>query len=171
MKTLHLLRHAKSAWDDPELSDHERPLAPRGIRAATRMGRYLAATGFDVDLVLCSTARRAADTLAQVQTHLDSQAPVERERGLYQCGPAVLIERLRDLPDSAGSVLVVGHIPDLQEVALQLASGAETSGSRALAKKFPTAAIASLEFPTDHWRDLAPGSGLLIRFVKPKEIK
>ena len=81
MKTLCLMRHAKSGWDDPSLSDHDRPLTARGVEAAGLVGRHLKQRGVRPDLVLCSTARRAAETLALVLNELGRGMPVEHDRG------------------------------------------------------------------------------------------
>jgi phosphohistidine phosphatase len=169
MKLLHLLRHAKSSWDDGSLPDHDRPLAPRGARAATVLGRYLRERGFRADLVLCSTARRAADTLDLVLAQGPAGGvPVEREPGLYLCGDRALLERVRRVPDEVASVLVVGHNPDLQTLVLALAGSAAPGLMEAVAAKLPTAAFATLAFEAESWREVAPGAGRLEEFVVPK---
>ena len=171
MKTLYLLRHAKSAWDDPGLDDHDRPLAPRGEKAAQKIGRYLKDHKAHIDLVLCSTATRAQDTCARVLAAMDApDIPVEREFGLYLCGSHVLLERLRDAPDSAGSLMLIAHNPDLHELAQQLTGSGEDRHGKALAEKFPTAACAVLLFETMHWRDLDLGAGRLADFVLPRKL-
>lgn len=175
MKTLHLLRHGKSSWDDAALDDHDRPLAPRGIKAAARVGRHLRVRGVAPDLALCSTARRAVDTLEIV---LDALLPgrdsrtvaVERERGLYLAGAQALLARLHTVPDGVSSVLLVGHNPDLHDLAMALAVEGDESTLRALAVKFPTAACATIRFPAGRWSDLAPGSGRLEEFVIPRTL-
>ncbi|HYD32600.1 MAG TPA: histidine phosphatase family protein [Azospirillaceae bacterium] len=173
MKTLYLMRHGKSAWDNPELADHERPLAPRGVRAATRVARHLKRRGVRPDLIVCSTARRAADTADRVADELEVGVPVERERGLYLCGAPALVQRLRDLPDSAGMVLLVGHNPDLHDAALALVDesplAANPTDFRALSAKFPTAACVALEFSVDRWRDIAPHAARLLEYIQPRK--
>jgi len=171
MKLLHLLRHAKSAWDDPGIADHDRPLAPRGARAATLMGRHLAGRGFAPDLILCSTARRAADTLDLVLAQFEGRRPpVEREAGLYLCGDRALLERVRGLPASAGSVLLVAHNPDLRNLTLALAGTASPGLVERVAEKFPTAALATLAFDAESWEEVSPGAGRLEEFVIPKNL-
>ena len=181
MKTLHLLRHAKSAWNDPSLPDHDRPLAPRGARAATLMGRHLRgqahshgqkrAQGFAPDVVLCSTARRAADTAALVLAQLDGRSPpVVHERDLYLTGSQTLLERLRKLPDDVGTVLLVAHNPDMQELALSLTGSGDRAEIQSLAAKFPTAALATLTFPCDRWSGIGPKGGTLTQFIVPKKL-
>lgn len=171
MKTLYLLRHGKSSWDDPGLDDHDRPLAPRGEKAARRIGTYLKDRGAHIDLVLCSTARRAEDTARRVLAAMDAPAiPVEFERGLYLCGAKVLLERLRDAPDSASSLMLVGHNPDLHDLSRELTGSGDERHRKALAEKFPTAACAVLLFETTQWRDLDLGAGRLGDFVRPRKL-
>lgn len=175
MKTLLLLRHGKSSWDDRDLPDHERPLAPRGIKAAGKVGRWLRRESLTPGLVLCSTARRTCETLEWLCEQLPGgrQIPVERERGLYLCGARVLLERLRDLPEEADRVLLLAHNPDLHDLALVLTEGqAASSNPGALAtlnRKYPTAACAWLELPIADWRSLTVGSARLLDFFLPRK--
>jgi|SRR3954449_2467089 len=173
MKTLHLLRHGKSAWNDDSLPDHDRPLAPRGARAATLIGRQLRKEGFRADCILCSTARRAVDTLEIVTAQLDHNAlemPVHQERELYLTGERALLERLRRLPDKVGTVMLVGHNPDLHHLAQDLAGAGSEDDLSSLRAKFPTAGLAVLEFPGDAWSDIGPRAGTLTRFLIPKKL-
>lgn len=170
MRTLYLLRHGKSAWDDPDLADHERPLAPRGRKAAQRIGSHLREQGVRLDLVLCSTARRAADTLDLVLAAAECAPTIERERGLYLCGARVLLERLRDAPDDATHLMLVAHNPDLHDLATLLAGSGGDADLAALREKFPTAACAILHFETDRWRDLEPAGGRLAEFARPRAL-
>ncbi|WP_158044556.1 SixA phosphatase family protein [Skermanella pratensis] len=173
MKTLYLLRHAKSAWNDPSIDDHDRPLAPRGARAATLIGRHLRAEGLRPDVILCSTARRAVDTLALVTAQLGTdrpQVPAQHEHGLYLSGEAALLDRLRRLPDDAATVLLVAHNPDLHNLAQDLAGDGDQADLRSLAAKFPTAALAVLTFPRDSWGDIGSRAGTLSRLILPKKL-
>jgi phosphohistidine phosphatase len=173
MKKLYLLRHGKSAWNDPSLADHDRPLAPRGARAATLIGRQLRKDGFRADCILCSTARRAVDTLDLVTAQLGhdaSEIPVHRERGLYLSGERALLERLRRLPDTVKTVMLVGHNPDLHHLARELAGGGAAEDLKSLAAKFPTAGLAVLKFPVETWSDIGPRAGTLTHFIVPKKL-
>lgn len=168
MKTLCLMRHAKSGWDDPSLTDHDRPLNERGIEAAALVGRYLKRQGIRPDLVLCSTARRAADTLALVLQELGRGMPVEHDRGLYLTGAPALLEALRGTPDSAETLLMVAHNPDMHHLSQRLAGFGDPKTLRAVAEKFPTGGCAILTFEAGRWRDVAPGDGHLVEFVRPR---
>lgn len=170
MKTLYLMRHGKSAWDDAGLGDHDRPLAPRGFKAAAAVGRHLAHLGARPQLVLCSTAKRTADTLDLVLEHLDAKPTLERESGLYLCGPRVLSERVKDAPVDVDSLLVVAHNPDLHAVALALAGHGEDEHHVALAMKFPTAACAVFESDATRWRDIDAENTRLLEFILPRKL-
>lgn len=170
MKVIHLLRHTKSAWDDEALDDHERPLAPRGAKAAKAIGRFLEATGARPDLVLTSTAARARETAALALAHLGGAVKVEADRSLYLCGAGGLIARLSGLDDKIGCVMVVGHNPDLQDAARKLAPDGDAGLRKALVAKYPTGGLATLVVPATHWRDLGRESGVLAAFVTPRAL-
>ena len=168
---VHLLRHAKSSWADPTLDDFERPLAKRGRRAGKVIKRYLRIADIRPAIVLCSPALRARETLARVRESLGAEADVKFEKGLYHSECLALTDRLRRLPDEAGSVMVIGHYPCLQTLAVNLAGdGCEGTLSRMRAQ-FPTGALATLVFPGERWRELAPGSCGLHSFVVPRELE
>ena len=166
MKRLWLLRHAKSSWDDPALPDRDRPLAPRGHRAADRMAEQLRANAPDVDLVLCSSALRTRETLERM-TGAFGDAEVVVEDALYGASDDELLERLRVVDDASDTVALIGHNPGIADLATTLAgSGKELERLRA---KFPTGALAVLEFDGP-WRGLATGRADLVSFVTPKDL-
>ncbi|OBH01411.1 MULTISPECIES: histidine phosphatase family protein [unclassified Mycobacterium] len=163
-RTLLLMRHAKS--DYPEgVADHDRPLAPRGVREAGLAGDWLRANVSPVDAVLCSTATRARQTLAN--TGLD--APVRYSERLYGATPGTVIEEINETSDEVGTLLVVGHEPTTSELALILADGDGTDDAvvERISTKFPTSAIAVLAVP-GAWRDLEPGRAALTGFEVPR---
>jgi len=167
-KRLYLLRHAKSNWDDPELADHERPLAPRGQRAAKAIATHIAAEGIEPALVLCSSAVRTRETLDRITPALGSPE-VEVEDGLYGAGAGALLERLRRVPDSVSSVMMIGHNPGIEELALELAGSGDDI--ERVERKYPTAALATLTVPGDSWPELAEGRSELRAFVLPRELE
>jgi phosphohistidine phosphatase len=165
MRTLYLLRHAKSSWDDPALPDHERPLAPRGRRDAERIAEHLRRRGITPALVLCSSAVRTQETLDLLQPAL-AEVAVEVEEELYGASSETLLERIRSVSDEVSSLLLIGHNPGLQDLALALASsGAELERLEA---KFPTAALATLALA--RWSTLAPGDAELVAYLVPKQL-
>jgi len=169
VKRLWLLRHAKSSWDDAGLADADRPLAPRGESAAIAMAAYLRTSDVRPGLVLCSPARRALQTLGAVLPELGDELDVRVEPDLYTFDAGVLYARLRELDDEVPSVLVVGHNPAFQELALMLAS----TGARRpeVELKFPTGALAAIELPATSWSALRPGEGTLVDLVTPRSLE
>ena len=165
---LWLLRHAKSSWDDPEMEDVDRPLAPRGKRAADRIRDYLDAERIRPELVLCSSALRTRETLGRILPGLGPQMTVRIEPSLYSFEADQLLDRLREVPGDVGSVMLIGHNPAMQELGSVLA--AEGDRLDELRKGFPTAALAELDVPVGSWEELKPGSGRLERFVLPREL-
>jgi phosphohistidine phosphatase len=174
-RKLVLLRHAKSAW--PDVPDHDRPLAGRGIRAAPVMGRWLRDAGLVPHLVLCSTARRARETWQYAQAGLAAEPPVRFEDRIYGEDGMGLLALIREVPPATGTVLLIGHNPAIEDLALMLAAapgaagpGAATPGDlERMRAKFPTGAIAVLQI-TGTWRGLASGQALLTAFVTPGDL-
>lgn len=170
MRTLLLLRHAKSSWDDPGLDDYDRPLAPRGREAAPRMGAYMRQRDLVPDLIVCSTAARAEETLRLLLPSLGGGPRVRMLKSLYLAPPSRLLTVVHRLPDEAGRVLMIGHNPGLEAFAGRLAVDGGGRAMRRLQKKFPTAALAHLTFEVASWREVASGGGRLEAFVRPKDI-
>jgi phosphohistidine phosphatase len=166
-KHIHLLRHAKSSWDDPELADHDRPLAPRGRKAAKRMARHLEHAGVRPDLVLCSSSVRTRQTLERIAATIPDGARVEVEDGLYAAGASTLIERLRRVPPETRAVLVVAHNPGLQDLGVLLAGRGPALGR--LVEKYPTGALATLAYEGS-WTDLRAGACELVELIFPREL-
>jgi phosphohistidine phosphatase len=168
VKRIHLLRHAKSSWEDAGLADHDRPLAPRGRRATKTLAKHLSREGIAPDLVLCSTALRARETLEGLSPALGAAASVSFEDRLYGASGAELLERLREIPDTVESVMLIGHNPAIERLALDLAGSGEAVGE--LERKYPTGALATLEFDGS-WSALERSSGHLARFIRPRDLE
>jgi phosphohistidine phosphatase len=170
MKTLYLLRHAKSSWDDPNLDDFHRPLNKRGRKAARAMADYFAHHGLRPAMVLCSPALRTRQTLDALAAQLDAVEITFDER-IYEASLQTLLARIHELPDHAGQVLLVGHNPGLERLALTLA---ETGvGDLALARlhdKFPTGTLAMLTTQAEQWDAVRAGSCRLEAFVRPADL-
>jgi phosphohistidine phosphatase len=163
LKRLFLLRHAKSSWEDPQLADHDRPLASRGRRAAKLMAEHLRRAGIRPPLVLCSSARRARETLDELA--VEGEIRIEHE--LYGASPGELLERLQGVPDAVESAMLIGHNPAIQSLAVGLAGGG--AQLTRVERKFPTGALATLRFTGD-WPELKPGCAELVAFVRPKQL-
>jgi phosphohistidine phosphatase len=168
VKRLYLLRHAKSSWDDPELSDHDRPLAKRGRRASKLIAEHLGRERIRPALILCSSARRTRETLDRIAPAMGAKREVRIERELYRADAMDLLGLLRGLPDDVGSVMLIGHNPAIQDLGLALAGRGPVVGM--MQEKFPTGALATLEFDGP-WRELAPGAGSAVAFIKPRELE
>jgi phosphohistidine phosphatase len=169
MLGLMLLRHAKSRWDDPALEDFERPLASRGRDAAERMGAYMARQKLTPNLILCSSAVRARQTLELVRPHLGNPA-TQFADALYLASPAKLLARLHKLDADIAAVMLIGHNPGLHNLAVSLSGSGDKASRAALAAKFPTAALAVLTFAARDWAAIAPGGGRLVEFMAPKQL-
>ena len=170
MKNLLLLRHAKSSWDAVDLADHDRPLGPRGERAALVVGRYILQRGLVPDLVICSTARRARETRSLASSQWPLQPETTYAHDVYLNGRRAILELLSKTDDSVGSVMVVGHSPDLQDLTLALASGGDVPLRRKAKDQFPTGTLAMLRLPIDTWKGVLNTSGTLVELTTPKNL-
>ena len=167
MKRLFLLRHAKSAWDDPALRDRDRPLAPRGRKAAKRVGRWAKKHGVRPQLVVCSSALRARQTLERILPALGDPA-VWFEVTLYAAAADTLLARVRALPEEVEEAMLVGHNPGLMDLALLLA--APGPARKRARSNVPTGALVELELQAERWADVEPGDAQMTRFVVPREL-
>jgi phosphohistidine phosphatase len=164
VKTLHLLRHAKSSWDEPGLADRERPLNKRGRRDAPRMGRALAAL-IPVPDIHVSPARRARLTLAGLCDGWPALAarPASVEDALYTFSAAQVLDWLQRQPDQRSSLFVIGHNPALTDL-INLLAG------QPVCANLPTAAYARLGLRIGRWRDIGPGCGDLECLLRPRQL-
>ena len=170
MRTLYLLRHAKSAWGDPGLDDFDRPLAPRGRRAAPAVAGWMKANDCAPGYVLCSTARRALETWSLVAGVLAHDPEVEMAEDLYHATPQALFDRAREIPDRHETALMIGHNPGFHMLAAALAGEGPDDLMRPLATAYPTGALAGIGFDAARWSDIAPGAGHLACFVRPRAL-
>ena len=162
MKTLLVLRHAKSSWDDPALADHERTLNGRGRRDGPRMGRLIREHGLIPDVVISSDAVRAHLTAEAVAEAAGYAGEILVDPRLYLASPADILLLLRTVREDAEAIMIVGHNPGLEELIEQL------TGER---HDLPTAALAQIALPIDRWRDLKPSSrGTLSGYWRPEEL-
>jgi phosphohistidine phosphatase len=174
MTYLYILRHGKSSWADPDTDDFDRPLTKRGRNAAARMGREMALRGYAPNLILCSSARRARQTLDHLQPELPEATTGTREvkvdDSFYLAGCETLIRQLGALPEDAGPVLLIGHNPGLHDLAEMLAGKGKGKTRAKLASKFPTAALAVIDLGADSWRRIGGGKGRLDAVIFPREL-
>jgi phosphohistidine phosphatase len=169
MKTLTLLRHAKSTWDDPVARDFGRPLNPRGRRAAFAMGREIRAQGLGFDRVVASPARRVIETLEEVARGFGTIEPDYDER-VYLASLDTLLEVVRSTADAAERLLLVGHNPGMEGLAMLLTRDGGDALRAEIAVKYPTGALAEISLPAERWRDVRERSGTLVRYIRPRDL-
>jgi phosphohistidine phosphatase len=162
MKTLLLLRHAKSSWNDASLKDFDRPLNERGLRAAPLVGRFMREQKISPDLLLCSPARRARETVALVKQAAHWDAPVRFDERIYEAGVEQLIEVISQIEEKVNKALLVGHNPGMEALIFQL-TGEE--------KRVPTAALAQVTLDIEKWGKTHTDCGTLDWLVKPKQLE
>jgi phosphohistidine phosphatase len=162
MKTLLLLRHAKSDWDDPSLGDFDRPLADRGERDAPEIGKALRKRSPLPDLVIGSPAARAKATAKAVVKAAKIKLEIQYEEAIYGASSAELVNLIRRLPDNSSCAMLVGHNPGFEDLLGRL------SGSH---ERMPTAALACLEFQATNWSEVGENEGKLVWLLTPKQLK
>lgn len=166
---LHLLRHAKSSWEDPTLRDIDRPLNERGERAARAIAAHLVEVGVELELIVSSPATRTRETIEPILAALDPAPRVVFEDRLYGAGPAELLASARRVPREVGAAMLVAHNPGIGALASVLAGErAEASG---IAAKYPTGALASFAVEAESWSALEPERCELLDFVRPRELE
>ena len=168
MKRLLLLRHGKSDWNNPDQPDNERPLNARGQRAAALMGAYLRQRDLIPELILSSPAVRTRETAHRVVSALQAEVALDFRAELYLAEPKTIIEVVRAAPDTADTLLVIGHNPGMQLAALKLSAGDSAGRRDEIEDKFPTAALAVIEFDVDGWAEAKAGD--LVAFDSPKAL-
>ena len=171
MKTLTLLRHAKSGWDDPVSRDFDRPLNAKGKRAAQLMGRELRRQSLHFDHVIASPAVRVVETIGEVAIGYGDTLAPQWERRIYLASATTLLDVVHELPDSAASALLVGHNPGLEDLVLLLApETGDTLLRDIVEQKYPTASVAVVEIEEDRWSDIVSASATLTAFVRPRDL-
>jgi phosphohistidine phosphatase len=167
-RRLMLLRHAKSDW--PDVPDRERPLAKRGRRDAPRVGRWLRDRGYLPDIVVCSAARRARQTWELMAPELGGSPSVRFELRAYDASALTLLDLAGELPGPCRAALLIGHNPAISQLVASLTEPPAGNGAPPPPGiRFPTAAVAVLEFTGD-WPDLAPGQARLAGFTTPADL-
>lgn len=170
MLRLTLLRHAKSSWATPRVSDEKRPLNDRGKAAAPLMGRFMAEKKILPDLVLCSAAVRTRQTADAALAELPKKPRTLYEDELYLADEDRLLARLRQVKKGVRHVLMIGHNPGFQNFAVALIGEGDADDIEAISEKLPTAAVVEISFAVDKWADIEPGAGRLERYTTPKRL-
>jgi phosphohistidine phosphatase len=171
MKTLTLLRHAKSGWNDPVARDFDRPLNAKGRRAAQRVGAYLHEQNLCFDHVVASPAVRVVETLEKVADGAGKAINPAWDKRIYLASAVSLLDVIQEGDDRYDNLLLAGHNPGLEDLVLMLVPDDEGDAAREqVEEKFPTGSIAQISFPVDHWEDVRPNSGTLARFIRPRDL-
>lgn len=171
MRRLMLLRHAKSDWSRPGTADHDRPLNARGREAAAKMGAYMARHALVPDLVIASTATRVRETLDLALPAFPREPQIRHDARIYEASEDALMEVLREAPRSAHALLMVGHNPGFADLASLLVAAGDIETRARLLDKFPTGALAVIDFPLDDWSKVHAHCGRLDRFVVPRALE
>lgn len=172
MRTLSILRHAKSSWDDPALADFDRPLAARGLKAAPAMGRQMRVLGLKPGLVICSPARRTRETAALALDAFGGVAsPIAYDERVYEAPGRRLVERLREVEVGVSEVLLIGHNPGLQELTFLLTGGRIPPRFSSLTEKLPTGSLLVFSLPGDGWSAIGEGQATLVQFITPRSLE
>lgn len=160
MKTLLILRHAKSSWDSPELSDFERPLNQRGLEAAPLMGDVIRKNNLEPQIILSSPAERARQTAVLVKKAAQLETEINYVEDIYEASPLKLLRVISQVNDENETVLLVGHNPGLEATIKMLTEEFYT---------MPTAALAKIDLNIESWREITANSGKVSLFIRPKD--
>jgi len=171
MKTLILLRHAKSGWDDHAARDFDRRLNPKGERAARTMGQHMRDRGLNWDHAIASPAARVVETLEQVSAGYGRAIEPDWDRRAYLASAGMLLDLIHAAPAEAGTLLLSGHNPGLEELVLMLVPDRADNALRdAVEAKFPTASLAVMTCDGDSWSAVAAGKCTLTVFTRPRDL-
>jgi phosphohistidine phosphatase len=171
MKTLFLMRHAKSDWSSPAATDHDRPLNRQGEKAAPQMSLYMNAQKYEPEIVLCSSAERTQQTWTAMELNQPKPPTFKTVPALYHASSTKILETICSVEPEYSNALLIGHNPGMHEVASRL-TGEMQLGSQSLSSisAFPTAALAVLTFDIDAWSEVDWANGTLIDFMAPKRL-
>ena len=162
-RRLILTRHAKSAWDDPTMADHDRPLNARGRRAALELGEWLGSRGYEPDEVMCSASARTRETWARVAVApLEVTPKVEVSEVLYHASPDIMLKLLSRA--KGDTVMMLGHNPGIAEFARMLPARAPSHPDFS---RYPTAATLVVDFQIGSWAEVKPATGSVLDFFVP----
>ncbi|WP_242097346.1 MULTISPECIES: histidine phosphatase family protein [unclassified Sphingomonas] len=170
MKTLTLLRHAKSGWDDAVARDFDRPLNAKGKRAAALVGRHMRGANLEFDHVVASPALRVTETLDEVARGYGLMPAPSWDRRVYLASATTLLDIVHELPADAARVLLVGHNPGLEDLVLTLVPDAPEPLRDSVEEKYPTATLAEMTLDVDDWARVAARGARLTRFVRPRDL-
>lgn len=170
MKTLYLLRHAKAERESESGEDFDRPLAERGFRDAEALGRFLSARDWRPDLIVTSTACRTLQTVAGVTADWPKPVAVIEEKDLYLAPSTRLHKAVRATSEEAASLLLVGHNPGIEDLAIELIRNVPSEAARRLNRTLPTCGLAVFELSVERWARASPDFARLVAYFRPKDL-
>ncbi len=170
MKNLLLLRHAKSGWGDSNQRDFDRTLNQRGRETANAMGAHLAILKLQPDAVLCSPAVRTKETWKHIQAQTKWSLTPHLVKDIYMASAEQLLQIVQSLHEPYGSVMMIGHNPGFEDLALSLVGHGDKELRTVMEEKFPTATLAQIEFDVGTWAGISSKSGKLVRFIRPRDL-
>jgi phosphohistidine phosphatase len=170
MRRLLLLRHAKAERSQTGERDHDRVLAARGRDDAPRLGAYMVRHAFMPDLVLVSSSTRTRQTWELAATAFEDVPPAKFEERIYEAAPQAILKIIKEIGPAVGTLLIIGHNPGIQELAVQLVAVGDSDALRQLKDEFPTSALAVINFMVEDWSRLHQRAGRLEHFVTPKTL-
>ena len=170
MKSVTLLRHAKSSWDDPVERDLDRPLNAKGRRAAVTIGRHMKEAGLAYDAVLASPAVRVLETLDGVEEGYGRPLSPALDRRIYMASGETLLDLVQEADADAERLLIVGHNPGLEDLVFLFVPEGESAHRDAIDVKYPTATLCEIRFDVDDWDSVRSGTGSIAAFVRPRDL-
>jgi phosphohistidine phosphatase len=170
MKRLTLLRHAKSSWDDTVPRDFDRPLNAKGHRAGRTVGQEMRRLGLSFDAIVASPAARVIETLEEVAQGFAAPLTPRFDERIYLASLDALLDVVHSIDDDVDSLLLVGHSPGLERLALHVAGVKDKRLRRSVEEKYPTGALIEISLPIDHWQDVEDGEGTMTRFIRPRDL-
>ena len=170
MKKLFLLRHAKSDWTDISLTDFDRPLNERGALSADQIGTYIKGQNIQPARILASSSKRTRETANRVLDEAGLDCPVDYLDQIYLAGTSTLLDLIRDVDDRDDPLMIVGHNPGMHALAVALTATGHKIDLDRLHEKYPTATLVEISLDIDHWQDIKPEQGHLVRYVKPRQL-
>lgn len=170
MKSLTLLRHAKSSWDGGVTRDFDRPLNKRGRKAARIVGGEMRRLGLVFDRVIASPAARVTETIDAIEDGYGGPLETAFDKRVYLASTGTLLDLIHEIDDGADSALIVGHNPGLEQLALLLTKDDGSALRPAITVKYPTATLAEISLPVDRWSAVSEGKGAIARFIRPRDL-
>ena len=170
MKSVTLLRHAKSSWDDPVERDLDRPLNAKGRRAAVTIGQHMREAGLGYDKVLASPAVRVLETLDGVEEGYGKALSPALDRRIYMASGEVLFDLVQEAGEDVERLLIVGHNPGLEDLVFLFVPEGESAHRDAIEVKYPTATLCEIRFDVDDWDAVRSGIGRIAAFVRPRDL-